>query len=148
MKNRRLLRNFILNRNQLRLVLTLSFAFLALYLIAAIFFAGAVTANISDLSAEYGNQQGIFFQKVVVLVQRSIFMLTFLGVVFSIIFLVIATALSHRIYGPVVKIRQFVKSIKAGEYSARVQLRTGDELHDLADELNEMAATVQKRHQE
>lgn len=54
--------------------------------------------------------------------------------------------LTHRIFGAVVPIRRLIGDLKQGQYTARVHLRTQDELHELADDLNELAACLDEKY--
>ena len=52
---------------------------------------------------------------------------------------------SHRIAGPIYRIISFVRGLTSGNYSARLRLRKGDDLQDLADALNELAEKLEKK---
>lgn len=47
-----------------------------------------------------------------------------------------ALKFSHRVAGPVVNIARILKAIRGGDLSARVHLRRGDLVMDIADEVN------------
>lgn len=51
--------------------------------------------------------------------------------------------LSHRTAGPVVALRRYIRSIRAGDYQAPLHLREADELQDLANELLALTKTLQ-----
>lgn len=78
-----------------------------------------------------------------------------IGASIVIYFLVLAGALflglllSHRVLGPMVPILRFLDKLKAGDYSARITLRRGDEpkLREVADRLNELAAQLEIKRQ-
>ena len=53
---------------------------------------------------------------------------------------------THKYYGPLVSIARFVDGIAKGDYSQRLVLRKGDELQQLANDLNQMAVNLEKRH--
>lgn len=55
---------------------------------------------------------------------------------------------THRMYGPMVNIIGFVEKLRAGDFSARVRLRKGDDFHDVAAKLNELAETLEKADKE
>jgi signal transduction histidine kinase len=57
---------------------------------------------------------------------------------------VLGLLMSHKIFGPLVAIRNFVNEIKAGNYSNRVNLRKQDDpqLLALADALNSLADSL------
>lgn len=54
--------------------------------------------------------------------------------------------ISHRFLGPASVIRSAVKELKKGNYSHRKNLRKGDELDDVMAEVNELAATLEKKY--
>lgn len=57
----------------------------------------------------------------------------------------IGVKLSHRIYGPIVQIRKHVQRLKDGDYSSRIHLRDHDHFNELAEELNELAQSLQQQ---
>ena len=69
------------------------------------------------------------------------FFISFIGLIFYVVF-----RATHKFYGPLIGIRRFVKEIVRGDYTQRIVIRRGDELHDLVLKLNEMAETLEKRH--
>jgi HAMP domain-containing protein len=66
---------------------------------------------------------------------------SFIGVLFFVVF-----RMTHRYYGPLVSVQRFIESMEKGDYSKRCKIRTKDELHDLVDQLNSMADSLEKRH--
>ncbi len=52
---------------------------------------------------------------------------------------------SHRIAGPLPKIYRTLKEIGQGNFDIKLVLRKGDELKDLADGINDMAANLKTR---
>ena len=56
-----------------------------------------------------------------------------------------AVVFSHRIAGPLPKIYQALREIGAGNFDARLTLRKKDELKDLAEAINTMAAQLKDR---
>ena len=57
----------------------------------------------------------------------------------------VALVFSHRIAGPLPKIYQTLRNIGNGQYEERLVLRKKDELKELADVINEMAAKLKER---
>lgn len=57
----------------------------------------------------------------------------------------ISVLLSHRIAGPLYRIQRFLKSVANGDLSAKLVLRKGDELQDLAGSINEMTDDLKNR---
>ena len=54
--------------------------------------------------------------------------------------------ISNRIYGPLIPLLRHIQNLKEGIYSSRVILRRNDELTELRDALNELAATLEARN--
>ena len=52
---------------------------------------------------------------------------------------------SHRIVGPINRLKRCLAAIGAGDYSQRITLRKGDALEELAKSINEMAQALQRR---
>lgn len=75
------------------------------------------------------------------LVRIGILFLTFILALFVVIF-----RTTHKYYGPLVSIDRFVHSIRDGDYTRRIVIRRGDELQNLVNNLNEMAASLERRY--
>jgi hypothetical protein len=76
------------------------------------------------------------------------FCLTFLtGVVFlvGVLFAYDAVKYAHRIVGPLVRLRQSIKAITAGEEMDLLAFRRGDLLGELKDEFNDMLKVLEQR---
>jgi len=52
---------------------------------------------------------------------------------------------SHRLAGPLVRMTAFVHGLAAGDYGSRIHLRDRDEIHALAEALNEVAESLERR---
>lgn len=52
---------------------------------------------------------------------------------------------SHRLVGPIVPIRRYIRGMIAGDYSGAIKLRSNDELQDLAEDLNTLAQTLREK---
>ena len=57
----------------------------------------------------------------------------------------ISIFLSHRIAGPLFRIERFLKAVASGNFAARLKLRKRDELHDLAETINDMVGDLRNR---
>jgi len=66
-------------------------------------------------------------------------------VVYAVLIVVVTVVYTHRLIGPVLPIMRQVKALQEGRYAQRVTLRRDDTLKDLAGELNELAAVLEKR---
>jgi methyl-accepting chemotaxis protein len=52
---------------------------------------------------------------------------------------------SHRIVGPMNRIKRILQAIGNGDFSQRITLRKGDALEDLAKEINQMSQELHRR---
>ena len=52
---------------------------------------------------------------------------------------------SHRIIGPMARLKQMLEALGQGDFSQRIVLREGDMLEDFAKSLNQMAENLQQR---
>jgi len=52
---------------------------------------------------------------------------------------------SHRIAGPLIRIERTLDEIGRGNFDVHINLRKHDELKDIAETINEMAASLKKR---
>jgi methyl-accepting chemotaxis protein len=59
--------------------------------------------------------------------------------------LLLSVFISHKIAGPVYRFEKSAEELARGRLSHRVRLRSRDELKELQDKLNEMAAALQSR---
>ena len=53
---------------------------------------------------------------------------------------------SHRIVGPMNRLKRMLEAIGTGDFSQRIALRKGDALEDLAKSLNQMCEALQRRY--
>lgn len=53
---------------------------------------------------------------------------------------------SHKIAGPLVRVRHMAKQIADGDFNAKTRFRKDDAINPLADALNEMAASYNERY--
>jgi methyl-accepting chemotaxis protein len=67
--------------------------------------------------------------------------------VYTVMIVLVATVYTHRMIGPTLPIMRHVKALKEGFYSHRVKLREYDCFQELADELNELAETLEQQKQ-
>ncbi|MBU4375943.1 MAG: methyl-accepting chemotaxis protein [Candidatus Omnitrophica bacterium] len=88
--------------------------------------------------------QGLFtaiFNKVAVALMKNMSVLAVLIFIFAIF-------ISHRIAGPIYRVKSIIRDIGEGKLDKRIHLRKNDELHDLADELNKMQENLKSRLKE
>lgn len=53
---------------------------------------------------------------------------------------------SHRVVGPIMRLKKMIEAIGNGDFSQRITLREGDALEGLAKSLNAMCESLQKRY--
>jgi len=63
----------------------------------------------------------------------------------SIIFSVIGIFLSHRVAGPLFRLKKHMSFVRNGNYSHEIKFRKKDQLHDMADSFNEMVMSLDIR---
>jgi methyl-accepting chemotaxis protein len=87
--------------------------------------------------------QGLFvaiFNRVTLLLARNMAVLAVFIFIFAIL-------ISHRIAGPIHRIKSVIRDIGDGKLDVPIYLRKNDELHDLAEELNKMQENLKARLQ-
>ncbi len=57
---------------------------------------------------------------------------------------IIVIFISHRIAGPLHRLKQYMKKLGDGDFALRLRFRTYDEIHDVADSFNEMVENLKK----
>lgn len=67
---------------------------------------------------------------------------------FVLLFALLGAYVSFRITGPLARLREGAEIIGAGDFQYRVNVRTGDELEELADSFNRTAANLATSYQE
>ncbi len=60
--------------------------------------------------------------------------------------IILGIRLSNRLYGPLIPLQRHIRNLIEGHYGSRVVLRRNDELTELRDSLNELAAVLEARH--
>lgn len=74
-------------------------------------------------------------------IKLGILFVSFIGILFTVVF-----RMTHRVYGPLISIERFVTHMAEGKYDQRLVIRRKDDLQKLAEQLNQMADKLQKRH--
>lgn len=52
---------------------------------------------------------------------------------------------THRLVGPTIAFKRHIAALKAGDFSSRIKLRKHDAFTEIAEELNSLAETLEKR---
>ena len=75
---------------------------------------------------------------------KLVYPLIIKSTIFFALLAMVSAFLSHRIAGPIYHFEKVCREIKAGDKQARVKLREGDAMSDLAEEFNSMLDTITK----
>jgi len=59
--------------------------------------------------------------------------------------IILGIVLSHRIAGPIYRIRDIMDRVAAGEYNLRIFLRKTDELKDMAESINKVVEVLENK---
>ena len=116
-------------------------------LLLAVFLIASISACFSSVllwKGLYQPEEGVQTSLATALIAVSATLLVELLLAIPII-VVFSVRQTHRILGPMNRIRQALAAIGRGEFPQRIRLRQGDALEDLAEAVNQMAAAVQKR---
>ena len=140
-------RNFLLKPGlQLKLafyvlLLSLGFVFITVLFGKLYFEQTYITLIDNTTQSEY--IQAIVTQQIHDFKSLSLLLLA----VYTVMIVLVATVYTHRMIGPTLPIMRHVKALKDGFYSHRVKLREYDCFQELADELNELAETLEQQKQ-
>lgn len=78
------------------------------------------------------------------LVMMPLGSLAIIVLVIFVVMTIIVIFISHRIAGPLHRLKQYMQSVGKGDFSVRLRFRTYDEIHDVADSFNEMVEGLRK----
>lgn len=146
--NRRQVQGLLIRpRQQLRLSFLMLSCGMGAFLFLSVIGAVSLYRTLGNLQAIYGLDEEIMK------VARESMLTTFslmgvLALILGIASVIFGIKWTHRIFGPIVPIRAHIEHLKAGNYSARVHLRDGDELLEIRDALNELAEDLEKKYQQ
>jgi HAMP domain-containing protein len=146
---RRKARNFLLKPGvQLRLplyVLLLSFTFLLLGVLFGNLYFEQTYVTLLQTTTQSEYVQRVLARQTQEFKDLALLLLT--GYVLLV--LVVSVIYTHRLIGPSIPLLRHVKALQAGRYTHRVSLRKHDAFSELADQLNELAESLQKsKHQQ
>lgn len=109
----------------------------------------AVPVFVADSSEKWGTVRvGVSLEPVKKAVARITYSLTALGAIGFLLCLLGARAASRRITRPVQTLREGTLALAQGDLSHRIEIRTGDEIEDLARHFNDMADEIETRQRE
>lgn len=76
---------------------------------------------------------------------KVVWFISLLFMTLGLVSFIISVTFSARITGPMVAVNRMIDELMAGNYAKRMNLREGDEFHDLAIRLNELAAKLESK---
>ena len=88
----------------------------------------------------------VYPQAMLVGILNTVYLRLWIGFIILLpIAFVSAVLASHKIAGPLVRIKRSLNQLIEGNYNITVKLRKGDHLQDVADQLNKLAETLRKK---
>jgi len=146
LKNKRKLANFIIDRElQSKFVFWMTFTgiFLIFLLCAIVYY---YTSENYDLLIEMSPMQDVVKEQLKVELQAIIFKMIFAGIGFLVLVSLLGVVISHRIAGPVYRMRKLISEIvDDGVDHEKITLRPGDELWPLADDISRLMIYLKKQ---
>lgn len=91
--------------------------------------------------------QAVDMDEVLEALRRELWIAVIVGLFMTVVALVLATWLSARLTGPLLRLTEGMQRYAQGDLDYRVDLHTGDEIEKLADAANEMAASLRLSYQ-
>ena len=132
-------KQYLVDRNyQLRFVTRLFMAVLAVAAVSSLIATGLLSASMYQPDLP---QQTLVYCFVSIALTLLVELLISIPVIW-----VLGIRQSHRIVGPMNRLKKMIEAIGNGDFSQRITLRHGDALEDLAKSLNAMTESLQKRH--
>jgi HAMP domain-containing protein len=58
---------------------------------------------------------------------------------------IIVIFISHRIAGPLYRLKMFMEKVENGDYSVELKFRKNDSIHDVADSFNRMVEGIKEK---
>ncbi|MDX9701500.1 MAG: hypothetical protein RBU23_00500 [Candidatus Auribacterota bacterium] len=79
-------------------------------------------------------------------ISRGMYYFIIGGVAFSsVVFALIGIFVSHKIAGPLYRLKRYMTIVRNGRYSHEIRFRKDDQLHDMADIFNQMVMSLEIR---
>lgn len=119
---------------QVRLAFWGSIITIAEVMVGCILVMLVATTNVNLSAVEQVN----FFYKLIGMIAAIVVVMTGINFIITLLF-------SHRIAGPVYRIRQSMEQVGNGDLSLLIQLRSNDELHELKDTFNDMVSNLRDK---
>ena len=132
-------RQYLVDRGyQLRFATRLFLAILAVALISSLLSTVLIWRNM------YRPDLGLWTPLITSLIAIAVTLLIEILVALLIAF-VFGIRQSHRVVGPLNRMKRILEAIGMGDFTQRITLRQGDALEDLAKAINQMAESLQQR---
>lgn len=132
-------KQYLVDRDyQLRFVTRLFMAVLAVAAVSSLVATGLLSVSLYQPDLP---QQTMIYCFVAVALTLLVELLISIPVIW-----VLGIRQSHRIVGPMSRIKRMLEAIGTGDFSQRITLRQGDALEDLGKSLNRMCESLQQRY--
>lgn len=118
--------------------IVINLIFAALTLATFLYYSWDMYVSIASYYELTSSQSTVAFEKF----KTPVMIFGSLTLAFVIITLVVSIRYTHRIYGPLVSIHRYLDGLLAGEKPATLKLRESDQLKELAEKLNSLAARL------
>jgi HAMP domain-containing protein len=125
---------------QFRLVGTLLILVLIATLVTTVINHYFLLSSMVDFTMDYG--RGPTGMELLV---ASVRPLTIILPVVFVVLAVMVVFISHRIAGPLYRLKQYMEKIENGDYSVTLKFRQNDAIHDVADSFNRMVAGIRHK---
>jgi methyl-accepting chemotaxis protein len=69
-------------------------------------------------------------------------------IIIPVVFIILAAIIiyiSHKIAGPLYRLKQYMEKVENGDFSAELKFRKHDSIHDIADSFNRMVEGIKAR---
>ncbi len=131
---------------QFRLLGTMLIMVLLATLVTTVINHYFLLSSIVDFTMEYG--RGPTGMELLV---ASVKPLVIIVPVVFVVLAIIVVFISHRIAGPLYRLKQYMEKIENGDYSVTLKFRRNDAIHDVADSFNRMVEGIrhkfEKKHE-
>lgn len=95
------------------------------------------------IALQPGNKSNVEEGRAYLLSILALAQISFLGVIF-----VVSIIISHKIAGPMFKLKRYLQEIRSGAPITKIYFRDGDSFQDIADEVSETMEFIQERRKE
>jgi len=129
-------RKFILHTMQIKLILALFgiVAAVAIVLVAECFIILKNNASILRISPELVNE----------LLNQSVWPVVIIGIILLLACLWALILATHKIYGPLYRLRMYIKKLCDGEPTDELRFRRGDAIHGLKEIYSDLRKSIEK----